>query len=100
MKRLRGHESPEARLITTYLNDIPGWTERMKKSLKRQEVGMVKEIAQKIKGESATPGGEQVRDAALVIENDSRAGYPKEISAKIDEPEAEFERFKAEQCSS
>ena len=94
MHRVMNDEELARVVIAGFLGDLPGQIKQLKSYAAAGDARRVEEQAHKIKGASATVGGEALRALAAAMEEAGRAGDLAIISARVTELDTRFAALK------
>jgi len=94
MNRVMDDEELARVVIEGFLGDLPGQIKQLKSYASAGEAHRVEQQAHKIKGASATVGGEALRTLAAALEHAGQAGDLAVISALMAELDAQFVALK------
>jgi CheY-like chemotaxis protein/HPt (histidine-containing phosphotransfer) domain-containing protein len=83
-------------VIETFLEDMPGQIELLKRHAVLGQIDLIEQQAHKIKGAVAIMGGEALRSVVSSVEQQGRAGDLRGVTAQMPELESQFAAFKAE----
>ncbi len=95
MARLMGDETLAAKVVNSFLTDIPCQLQALKEQLQYGDVARSERSAHCIKGAAANVGGEQVRRVASELEKAAKARNLEGAKAYAANLEAEFDRLRA-----
>jgi len=87
LERLMGDEDLVKMIIAGFIGDIPNQIEKLDQFLENGDIKEVERQAHTIKGAAANVGGEALREIALSIEKEGKAG-------KLDAAKADMEELK------
>ena len=94
MNRVMDDEELARAVIEGFLGDLPGQIKRLKSYAAAGEAHHVGQQAHKIRGASATVGGEALRALAAEMEQAGQAGDLAIISARMTELDTQFAALK------
>jgi CheY-like chemotaxis protein len=94
-KRMMGDEELAQVIIAGFLGDLPGQINQLKSYAQAGDARQVEQQAHKIKGASATVGGEALRAVAAAMEQAGKDGDLATIAARAEELDPQFAALKA-----
>jgi HPt (histidine-containing phosphotransfer) domain-containing protein len=94
MNRMMNDKELARAVIEGFLEDLPGQIKQLKSYAAAGDVQHVEQQAHKIKGASATVGGEALRAVAAALEQAGKAGDLAAVAARTAELDAQFTALK------
>ncbi len=94
MNRVMNDEELARVVIEGFLGDLPGQIMQLKNYAAAGDAHLVEQQAHRIKGASATVGGEALRAVAAAMEQAGKAGHLDAIKARITDLDAQFDALK------